>query len=148
VWDDRTVKGWIPVALVLTLLLGAGLGMLFGGTFLIVVQETGEPATARIIECHRSGGRYRTDVCTGMWVAGGSLLEDGRMVTGTVDGASSDDLGKSLDVRLSGDRAYTKSRRVAIILLILGAGVTALGVRVVWTTIAARRRRASQTAAG
>jgi len=143
VWDDRTVKGWIPVALVLTLLLGAGLGMLFGGTFLIVVQETGEPATARIIECHRSGGRYRTDVCTGMWVAGGSLLEDGRMVTGTVDGASSDDLGKSLDVRLSGDRAYTKSWRVAIILLVLGAGVSALGVRLVWTMVTARRRRAT-----
>ena len=133
------------MALVLTLLLGAGLGMLFGGTFLIVVQETGEPATARIIECHRSGGRYRTDVCTGMWVAGGSLLEDGRMVTGTVDGASSDDLGKSLDVRLSGDRAYTKSWRVAIILLVLGAGVTALGVRLVWMAIMARRRRSSVT---
>lgn len=142
-WDDRTVKGWIPVALVLTLLLGAGLGMLFGGTFLIVVQETGEPATARIIECHRSGGRYRTDVCTGMWVAGGSLLEDGRMVTGTVDGADSGDLGKTLDVRLSGDRAYTNSWRVAIILLVLGAGVSALGVRLVWTMVTARRRRAT-----
>jgi hypothetical protein len=137
------VKGWIPVALVLTLVLGAGLGMLFGGTFLIVVQQTGEPATARIIECHKSGGRYRSDVCTGMWVAGGSLLEDGRMVTGTVDGADSGDLGKTLDVRLSGDRAYTKSWRVAIILLVLGAGVTALGVRIVWTMVTARRRRAS-----
>ena len=125
----------------LTLVLGAGLGMLFGGTFLIVVQQTGEPATARIIECHNSGGRYRTDVCTGMWVAGGSLLENGRMVTGTVDGADSGDLGKTLDVRLSGDRAYTKSWRVAIILLVLGAGVTALGVRLVWTAIAARRKR-------
>jgi hypothetical protein len=137
------VKGWIPVALVLTLVLGAGLGMLFGGTFLIVVQQTGEPATARIIECHKSGGRYRSDVCTGMWVAGGSLLEDGRMVTGTVDGADSGDLGKTLDVRLSGDRAYTKSWRVAIILLVLGAGVTALGVRIVWTMVTARRRRSS-----
>jgi hypothetical protein len=139
------VKGWIPVALVLTLVLGAGLGMLFGGTFLIVVQQTGEPATARIIECHKSGGRYRSDVCTGMWVAGGSLLEDGRMVTGTVDGADSGDLGKTLDVRLSGDRAYTKSWRVAIILLVLGAGVTALGVRLVWTMVTARRRRAPVT---
>jgi len=137
------VKGWIPVALVLTLVLGAGLGMLFGGTFLIVVQQTGEPATARIIECHKSGGRYRSDVCTGMWVAGGSLLERGRMVTGTVDGADSGDLGKTLDVRLSGDRAYTKSWRVAIILLVLGAGVSALGVRLVWTMVTARRRRAT-----
>jgi hypothetical protein len=135
------VKGTILAALVIVLILGAGLGMLFGGTFLIVVQETGEPAAARIIECHKSGGRYRTDACTGMWVEGGSLLENGRMVTGTVDGANSDDLGKTVDVRLSGDRAYMKSWRVAIVLLVLGAGVTALGVRLVWTAIAARRRR-------
>jgi len=139
------VKGWIAIALLLTLVFGGGLGMLFGGTFLIVVQETGEPATARIIECHKSGGRYRSDVCTGMWVAGGSLIENGRMVTGTVEGADSDDLGKSLNVRLSGDRAYTKSWRVAIILLVLGAGVTALGVRLVWMLVAARRRRAAAT---
>ena len=139
------MKGWIPVALLLVLVFGGGLGMLFGGTFLIVVQETGEPATARIIECHRSAGRYRSDVCTGMWVAGGSLLENGRMVTGTVEGADSGDLGKSLNVRLSGSRAYTKSWRVAIILLVLGAGVTALGVRLVWMAIVARRRRSSVT---
>ena len=139
------MKGTILAALVVVLILGAGLGMLFGGTFLIVVQETGEPATARIIECHKSGGRYRSDVCTGMWVAGGSLLENGRMVTGTVEGADSDDLGKSLNVRLSGNRAYTKSWRVAIILLVLGAGVTALGVRLVWMAIVARRRRSSVT---
>ena len=137
------MKGTILAALVIVLILGAGLGMLFGGTFLIVVQQTGEPATARIIECHKSGGRYRSDVCTGMWVAGGSLLENGRMVTGTVDGADSDDLGKSLNVRLSGSRAYTKSWRVAIILLVLGAGVTALGVRLVWMLVTARRRRAA-----
>ena len=139
------MKGWIPVALLLTLLLGGGLGMLFGGTFLIVVQETGTPATARIIACHRTGGRYRSDACTGMWVAGGSLLENGRMVTGTVEGANSGDLGKTLNVRLSGDRAYTKSRRVAIILLVLGLGVTALGVRLVWMLVTARRRRATAT---
>jgi len=137
------VKGWIPVALLLTLVFGGGLGMLFGGTFLIVVQETGTPATARIIECHKGGGRYRSDVCTGLWTVGGSLLENGRMVTGTVEGAGSDDLGKSLNVRLSGSRAYTKSWRVAIILLVLGAGVTALGVRLVWMLIAARRKRAA-----
>jgi hypothetical protein len=139
------VKGWLPAILLLMLVFGGGLGMLFGGTFLIVVQETGTPATARIIECHKSGGRYRSDVCTGMWTVGGSLIENGRMVTGTVEGADSGDLGKSLDVRLSGERAYTKSWRVAIILLVLGAGVTALGVRLVWMMVVARRRRAAAT---
>ena len=139
------MKGWIPVALLLVLVLGGGLGMLFGGTFLIVVQETGEPAKAKILECHRTGGRYRSDSCTGSWVAGGSLLAGGRVVIGTVDGASSDDIGKTLDVRLSGDRAYTKSWRVAIILLVLGAGLTALGVRLVWMMVTARRRRAAAT---
>jgi hypothetical protein len=137
------MKGWLAVTLLLLLVFGGGLGMLFGGTFLIVVQETGTPAKAKILECHRTGGRYRSDSCRGSWVAGGSLLEGGRVVIGTVDGADSDDIGKTLDVRLSGDRAYTKSWRVAIILLVLGAGVTALGVRLVWMLVRARRTRAA-----
>ena len=72
---------WLGVLLVLLFLLG-GLGMLAGGIYQVVVKETGARATARITECHRSGGRYRSDVCSGIWVAGGSLLGGGRVVTG------------------------------------------------------------------
>lgn len=123
--------------LLLGLVFLGGLGMLGGGVFLVVVQVTGEPAQARITDCHKSGGRYRSDVCDGTWVAGGSLLAGGRVVLGTVDGADPGDIGRTIDVRLSGDRAYTTSLRVPIVLIVLGLAVTAFGVRLLWM---ARRR--------
>jgi hypothetical protein len=139
------VKGRLLGIVVFAVVFLGGLGMLGGGIFLIVVRATGEQATARVIECHTSGGRYRSDVCQGTWVAGGSLLAGGHVVTGTVDGADSGDVGKTLEVRLSGDRAYTTSLRVPIILIVIGLAVTAFGVRLL--TIA-RRRRVTPTPLG
>jgi hypothetical protein len=133
------VKGRLLWLLLLGLVFLGGLGMLGGGVFLVVVQATGTPARARITDCHKSGGRYRSDVCTGTWVTGGSLLDGGRVVLGTVDGADSGDIGRTLDVRLSGDRAYTKSLRVPIVLIVLGLAVTAFGVRLLWMARRARR---------
>lgn len=137
------MKARLPTIVLVSLVFLGGLGMLGGGIFLVTVQLTGTEATARITDCHRSAGRYRTDVCSGTWVAGGSLLEGGRVVMGTVDGADSDDVGKTLDVRLSGDRAYTKSWRVPIILIVFGVALTAVGVRLVWMLRARRAPRAS-----
>jgi hypothetical protein len=123
------VKGRLLGVLLVALVFLGGLGMLGGGVFLIVVQLTGTPATARITECHDSGGRYHSDVCRGTWVTGGSLLAGGHVVIGTVDGADEGDIGKTLDVRLSGDRAYTTSLRVPIILIVIGVALTGFGVR-------------------
>jgi hypothetical protein len=136
------VKGTLLWLLLLALVFLGGLGMLGGGMFLVVVQVTGEPAQARITDCHKGGGRYRSDVCSGTWVTGGSLLAGGRVVLGTVDGAGSGDIGRTLDVRLNGDRAYTTSLRVPIVLIVLGLAVTAFGVRLLWM---ARRARKAAT---
>jgi len=123
------VKGKLLGALVVGLFLLGGLGMVAGGVYQVIVRETGEHATARVTSCHKSGGRYRSDVCSGTWVAGGSLLAGGHVVLGTIDGASSGDLGHRIEVRLSGDRAYTTSLRVPIILIAIGLGIAAVGVR-------------------
>ena len=72
------MKGRVLGILLVSLLLLGGLGMLAGGIYQVIVKETGEQATAQITECHRGDGRYRSDVCTGMWVAGGSLLASTR----------------------------------------------------------------------
>jgi hypothetical protein len=125
------MKGRVLGVLLVSLLLLGGLGMLAGGIYQVSVKETGERATARITACHKSGGRYRSDVCTGMWVASGSLLAGGQVVTGTVDGADSGDLGHTLDVRLSGGTAYTTSLRVPIILIVVGLALTVFGARLV-----------------
>jgi hypothetical protein len=131
-------------AVVVGLFLLGGLGMVAGGVYNVVVRETGEHARARVTECHKSGGRYRSDVCSGKWIAGGSLLDGGHVVLGTIDGASSGDLGQTIDVRLSGDRAYTTSLRVPIILIVLGLGIAFVGVRL----LLVRRRPMSGERAG
>jgi hypothetical protein len=114
------VKGKLLGAMVVGLFLLGGLGMVAGGVYQVIVRETGTRASARVTECHKSGGRYRSDVCSGTWVA------------------DSGDLGRTIDVRLSGDRAYTTSLRVPIILIVIGLGIAALGVRLLTTFV--RRR--------
>ena len=128
-WENQAVKGKLLGALVVGLFLLGGLGMVAGGVYQVIVRETGERATARVTECHKSGGRYRSDVCSGTWVSGGSLLAGGHVVLGTIDGADSGDLGDRIEVRLSGSRAYTTSLRVPIILIVLGLGIAGVGVR-------------------
>jgi hypothetical protein len=139
--EDAPVKGRVLGILLVSLFLLGGLGMLAGGIHQVIVKETGEQTTARITECHKSGGRYRSDVCTGMWVAGGSLLARGHVVTGTVDGADSGDLGHTLDVRLSGGTAYTTSLRVPIILIVIGLALTVFGARLVLIAVRGNRGR-------
>ena len=140
---DQPVRRWILGA---ALLLLPGLGLLAGGIFELVVQRTGTPAKARVLECHDVAGKIGSGVCAGMWVEGGSLVAgDGHVVTGTIDGADPGDVGKTLDVRLSGGRAYTTSLRIPIILLVAGLALLGLWIRYVMTSFLAGRR--SQTGA-
>jgi hypothetical protein len=104
-----------------------GLGMIAGGITSIIHKESGMKARATITECHRVDSRYSTYQCDGTWVEGGSLVGGkGHVVFGVVDDAEPSQIGKTIDVRVSGDHAYTLSLRVPIILLILG-GLMALG---------------------
>jgi len=117
-------RGAVPFVILTGLL---ALALLGGGAFLLYTQQNGTPAKATVTQCDQ--GR-RSVVCTGTWVAGGDLVGgDGRVVRGTIDGASSADLGKTIDVRLSGDRAYTTSKRLPIILLVCGVAVIVLAAR-------------------
>jgi hypothetical protein len=65
-------------------------------------------------------------------VKGGSLLDGGHVVIGTIDGASRSDVGKKIDVRLSGGRAYTTSLRLPVILLVIGLLFAVFGGREIW----------------
>jgi hypothetical protein len=95
------------------------LGFTGGGLYILLVQQNGERATARVTSCqHRI--RPQSITCRGSWVEGGSLLEGGRVVLGTIDGANSGDVGKRIKVRLSGGRAYTESKRLPVILIVIG----------------------------
>lgn len=96
------------------------LGFIGGGVKMLVEQLAGEPAVATVTGC--DVGR-RTVRCTGTWTVGGSLLQGGRVVRGSIDGASQNDVGKQIDVRLAdaGERAYTNAIEQPSILIGVGA---------------------------
>jgi hypothetical protein len=84
-------------------------GVLGGGIFLIVQRQTGTRVQATVTECHVvSTGVHATDECSGTWVVGGSLLGNGHVVIGDVQGAERRDIGKTLDVTVRGGTAYTR----------------------------------------
>jgi hypothetical protein len=120
------------------------LAMIGGGVFIITVQQRGESARATVTECHRRV-RPASYSCTGTWVTGGDLADGGRVVVGTIDGADSGDVGKTIDVRLSGDRAYTTSLRLPVILIAIGVVIAGLAA---WQfRSSAPERKASKSSA-
>jgi uncharacterized membrane protein len=94
----------------------ASLVFIGGGIYILLVQHNGTRATATVTGCdHRRTYKATSVVCRGTW------FDDGHVVIGTIDGAGPGDKGRKLDVRLSGGRAYTTSKRLPIILFSIGA---------------------------
>jgi hypothetical protein len=107
--------------LVITAALAAAT-LIGSGVFLLVQRQTGARAVATVGECRASGGgRYRSVHCTGTWIVGGPLIGGGHVVFGTIDGVDTDAVGKTIDVTLRGDTAY--SRGLALPLLLIGLGL-------------------------
>lgn len=103
-------------------LLMAGL-FAFGGLMSYRAQRDGVRTTATIITCTERPAKLGGDICEGRWVIGEPAFGDGRFVQGTVEGATSGDEGKRIEVRANGDRAVVPGMRVAIVLWTL-AGLT------------------------
>ena len=96
--------------------------MIGSGIFLLVQRQTGTRAMATVGDCVTSGGgRYRTVHCTGTWIVGGPLSAGGHVIWGTISGVESDSVGKTIEVTLRGDEAY--SRGLALPLLLIGLGL-------------------------
>ena len=104
------------------------------GVFLLVQRQTGTRAVATVGRCDvTGGGRYRTAHCTGTWVVGGPLVGGGgHVVFGTIDGVDTDSVGKTIDVTLRGDTAYSRG---------LALPLTLVGVGLLIAAVAALRRR-------
>lgn len=106
---------------VLVVMLALTAGVLGGGVFLLVQRETGSRTQAHVTNCDVSGaGKYRKVHCLGSWTVGGSLLDGGRVVVGTVNGVDTGDVGKTVDVTVRGDTAYSRSLILPIVLTVLG----------------------------
>lgn len=99
----------------------AGLGFGAGGEWRLHQGESGTKAVATVSECHHVSGQHGgSTACTGTWISGGSLLNGGHVVLGTIDGAGKGDVGKDINVRVHGGTAYTRELRVPIILFCIG----------------------------
>lgn len=99
----------------------------------VVRARTGERVRATVTECVDSGrARNRRTDCTGTWTAGG------RVVVGTVQGATSDQVGRTVDVTVEGDTAYTRDLRLPLLLTLLGLLPLALGAALLRGMLAPR----------
>jgi hypothetical protein len=99
-----------------------GLACSVGGVFELVDRTSGPRATATVSRCEESGiYRARSTHCTGTWIVGGKLVGgNGHVVVGPIDGADKSDVGKKIDVRLSGGEAHTTSLALPIVLIAFG----------------------------
>ena len=111
----------IGSALVVLVAGAAVVATLGGGIFLLVLRETGPRAVATVSECTVTGsGRFRRVDCQGSWTIGGSLLEGGHIMVGTIQGAETTDVGKKLDVTVRGDTAYSRDLKLPLLLIAFG----------------------------
>ena len=134
---------------VLVVMLGLTAGVLGGGLFLLVQRETGTRTQAHVSNCHVSGtGKYRRVHCVGTWTIGGSLVDGGHVVVGTVNGVDTGDVGKTVDVTVRGDTAYSRSLTLPIVLIALGLVPLAGLTLVVRSLLRARSARSSANDSG
>jgi hypothetical protein len=125
-----------PLLLLAFLLIGAA--VVYGGVSIYRDQRSGTPGKAKVSEC--TGGRkYQPAIrCRGTWIEGGSLLDGGHVVVGSVEGAAFGDVGKTIDVRIHGtDHATKPSLGTPILLWALGWPVVLLSL---WGFVAWWRR--------
>lgn len=125
---------------IVVLLVAGGL-ILYEAGRLIWLGRSASHTQATVGDCDVSGaGRNRQVHCTGSWIVGGSLLGNGHVVVGTIIGAETDDVGKTLDVTIIGDEAYTASflHILLPIIIVLGGLSLAGGVQLIRVRIRSR----------
>jgi hypothetical protein len=134
----------VPPVLVAAGLLIVAIAMTWPGAYLIVQRQTGVRMQAKVDDCevYFSGYHNRLVHCTGTWILGGSLFEGGHVVVGTIEGADTDDIGKTIDVTLSpdGETAYTRDIRLALAFIVVGV-ITGIGF-LWWVGLMIRARNA------
>ena len=123
-----SVNRRVPLVLVVVMFVG-GAGFLFGAFASYRDQHSGTPGLATVSSCSGHDASHDTGVeCTGSWVTGGSLLDDGQVVIGYVANANRDDIGKTIHVRIHDDHATKPNDRVSIVLALIALPMLGLGV--------------------
>lgn len=138
--STRKVRRSGPVTRLIGVLLLVGVVLLpfalFGaGAWLLWEREAGTRTRVTVDSCvvQRTGRSY-SEYCTGSWTA------HGHVVVGPVDGATSDQEGRTIDATVRGGTAYSRSPTVAFILIGLSLPFFLVPGR--WLLTVVRRRRA------
>jgi hypothetical protein len=119
--------------------------LLTPGIYLYIQSTTGTPAQASVDDCETTGtGRYESTHCSGTWIVGGSLLEGGHVIVGTIDGAEQTDQGKTIDVMLHGDTAYSRSLTTPLVLIAFGVAPALAAILIAWRILWRRSRPAEE----
>ena len=118
------------IAAVIILALG-GL-LIFGGFSKYADATSGTSGKAKVTSCTKAvNTKYykKAATCTGSWTTGGSLLDGGRISVGRIEGASSRDVGKTIDVRIHGsDHATVPGLGTPITQIMIGGLIAAFGL--------------------
>jgi hypothetical protein len=130
------MKHW-RLALVIVVLLAAAGAFTYGGLHTLSLAHGGPPARAKILSCRGGGGRT---ACQGVWTA------SGQVGSGMVEGASYDDIGKEIDVVVSGERAWVKRTAAGVggTALFFAALCLVLAISLPLSLRAERRRAAAR----
>jgi hypothetical protein len=128
----------VKVITALCMLVGAG--FVGGGVWELHQQDTGMKVVATVSECHvdSGGSTHATTTCSGSWIQGGSLLNNGHVVLGTIDGVGSGDVGKNVKARVHGGTAFAHSLRLPIVLFAIGGVMVLFGVWFLWALATGR----------
>lgn len=122
------------IVFVLGFLILGGAGMLAGAYWSYHDDHTGTATKAKVTHCTKRGsGKGGSVYCTGNWTVG-----DHRVVDGDIQNAKYNDAGKTLSVRVHGNRAVVPTLWVSIGLGVMGLAVTGVGF---WLLILIARRR-------
>jgi hypothetical protein len=113
-------------------ILAFGALLIFGGFSKYADAHSGTAGKAKVTSCTRAiNTKYykRPSTCTGSWTVGGSLLDGGRIAVGRIEGASTGDVGKTIDVRIHGsDHASVPGLGTPIMLWAIGGLIAAFGL--------------------
>src|SRR5262245_57492731 len=111
----RSPRSQRIISIAFSVLCLAGFGS--AGGFLLWLQNSGPATNASVTRCDRS---TRSHVCYGTWTTG-ALIGGGRVQMGIIEGATDDQVGQRIAVRVHGDRAYAPALRLPIIFFVLAA---------------------------
>jgi hypothetical protein len=120
---QRRILGFAFFALFGLVLLGVGVRW-------VVLRQTSPHYMAKVSTCDVSGtGKNRRVTCQGSWVEG-DLTSGGHVGVSDIDGADTDDVGKSIEVFVYDGKAYTLGWGMPAMFFALGVACFIAGVYV------------------